>query len=178
MLLIDPYGRRLRPGDWGYEVVKRSGHLTLRILRPVPGRWSVTVKGNGRSVLAAFVRSPLQVCCTPEVVWDRKKRLAVLRVSARSRFAGSVAMSGTGTLTQMAAWSPKVAHRSLEWLDAAGAQLRSRFGELNQKDGDCSLRARGILNVKPVCVSRGEFLTAQAARAVSIQVRSYPAWVR
>jgi hypothetical protein len=165
MSLIDPYGRRLRPGDWGHESVKRSGHLTMRILRPVPGRWRVLVKGRGRSVLAAFVRSSFQVCCTPEVIWDRKNRFAVLRVSARSRFAGGLEMRGTGILTQTAAWSPKAAHQSLEWLDAGGAQLRSRCCAPKLKGGDRSLRTGGNLNVNPVCVSQGKFLTAQAASA-------------
>ena len=57
--LYDPYGRRLRRGDWGYEAVLRPTHLTLRVLRPVPGRWRISVRGQGRSVVAAFVRSPL-----------------------------------------------------------------------------------------------------------------------
>lgn len=162
--LIDPYGRRLRRGDWGYEAVSRAGHRTLRVARPAPGRWRVSIRGRGRSVLAAFVRSPLQVSCTPEVTWDKRRRQAVLRVAAQSGFAGGLEIRGSGVLTQAAAWGAQGSRRSLEWLDAAGAQVRVRCGELKPQSGDRSFQTRATVNAHPECVTQGEFLTAHVAR--------------
>jgi hypothetical protein len=161
--LIDPYGRRLRRGDWGFEAAASPGHLTLRVARPVPGRWRIAVSGQGRYVVAAFVRSPIRVGCTPVVLGDRQRRVIALGVAARSGFAGGLTLEGVGLSTQTAAWRPKVASQSLEWLDAAGAELRAHCGELQVQGTAQGVRAHATLHADPVRVKQGRFLSEHAA---------------
>ena len=157
--LVDPFGRRLRRGDWGYETRSRPGHLTLRVLRPAPGRWRVGIDGPDRCVLGAFVRSPLRVRCTPRLVWERKHRLAVLDVSVDSRFAGSVELDGSASLAPVAPWHPVGPPSSLEWLDAAGARLRSRCRTC-EPGRPPPWQTKGYLDRSPGCVIRRKFLDA------------------
>lgn len=165
--LIDPFGRRLRRGDWGYEAASRPGHLTLRVLRPAPGRWRVDVGGSEHCVLGAFVRSPLQVSCVPRLVWERKRRLAVLDISLESRFAGDVELDGSAVLTPVAPWRPAADPASLEWLDAAGSRLRSHCATPASRRSPCRCGGgiSGCLERSPTCVSRGGFLDGKPSRA-------------
>lgn len=163
LALVDPYGRQLRRGDWGYEAVASPGHLTLRIARPVPGRWRIIVSGQGRYVVAAFVRSPIRVGCTPLVLGERARRLIALRVAARSGFAGSLTLEGVGVSTQTTTWRPMAAAQSLEWLDAAGPELRAHCGELQGPREGHGVRAHATLPTNPVRVKQGTFLTEHAA---------------
>ncbi|MCF7221507.1 M14 family zinc carboxypeptidase [Marilutibacter chinensis] len=166
--LIDPFGRRLRRGDWGYEAASRPGHLTLRVLRPAPGRWLVDLEGSGRCVLGAFVRSPLQVSCVPRLAWERKRCLAMLDVSVESRFAGSVELDGAAVLTPAAPWLPATDPASLEWLDAAGAQLRSHCRTGGGEHPPCGSGGRmaGYLEQSPVCVNPGKFPDGTPSRTI------------
>lgn len=169
--LIDAHGRRLRQGDWGYRLDAHRGHLVLRVLRPCPGRWRVCIHEPGMFRVAAFVRSPLKLHVSPEPFRDGKSGRAGLSVAARSRFAGGLRLEGSGAIRAAAAWHAPVAPKSLEWLDAAGAQLRSREGLRLERlhaakgDGAAGLSARGcgaVLERVPRCLREGKYLGAQA----------------
>lgn len=164
--LIDPFGRHLRRGDWGYEVASHAGHLSLRVLRPAPGRWRIDVDGAEHCVLGAFVRSPLQVSCVPRLLWERKRRLAVLEVSVDSRFAGSMELEGSAVLTPIAPWQPAVDPASLEWLDAAGARLRPHCGTRPSRRSPCHDGGAlgGYLARSPACVSPGRLQDGKPSR--------------
>ena len=168
--LIDPHGRRLRRGDWGYRLDARAGHLALRVLRPCPGRWRLCIDEPGKYGVAAFVRSPLKLRVLPEPFWDGKRGRVALAVSAHSRFAGAVRLEGGGALRTAAAWHPPVEPKTLEWLDAAGAQLRSHEGlrttgpRIAPRDRLAMMPKPGCsaaLERAPRCVREGKFLGAQ-----------------
>ena len=169
--LIDPHGRRLRRGEWGYRLDVRNGHLVLRVLRPCPGRWRLCIDEPGACRVAAFVRSPLKLRVLPEPFWDGKRGRVGLAVAAHSRFAGGLRLEGSGALRTAAAWRAPVAPKSLEWLDAAGAQLRSRAGlrmesfRVAPGDGVAGVPKRGcstVLERTPRCLRAGKYLGAQA----------------
>lgn len=169
--LIDAHGRRLRQGDWGYRLDARRGHLVLRVLRPCPGRWRVCIDEPGLFRVAAFVRSPLKLWVSPEPFRDGKRGRVGLAVAAHSRFAGGLRLEGSAALRTAAAWHAPVAPKSLEWLDAAGAQLRSREGLRLERlhaakgDGVAGLSGRGcgaVLERAPRCLREGKYLGAQA----------------
>ncbi len=169
--LIDAHGRRLRQGDWGYRLDARRGHLVLRVLRPCPGRWRICIDEPGLFRVAAFVRSPLKLRVLPEPFRDGKRGRVGLAVAAHSRFAGGLRLEGSAALRTAAAWHAPVAPKSLEWLDAAGAQLRSREGLRLERlhaakgDGAAGLSGRGcgaVLERVPRCLREGKYLGAQA----------------
>lgn len=168
--LIDPHGRRLRRGDWGYRLDARAGHLVLRVLRPCPGRWRLCIDEPGKCGVAAFVRSPLKLHVLPEPFWDGKHGHVALAVSARSRFAGDLRLEGSGALRAAAVWHAPLAPKSLEWLDAAGVQLRSReplrMYNLSIARGDViALPNRSCITTlerNPRCVRQGKYLGTQA----------------
>lgn len=162
--LIDPHGRRLRRGDWGYRMDARAGHLALRVLRPCPGRWRLCIDERGTCGVAAFVRSPLKLRVLPEPFWDGKRGRVALAVAAQSRFAGQVRLEGGGALRTAAVWRQPVEPKSLEWLDAAGAQLRSREGlrMASQRIVLPKYRCNAVLERCPRDLREGKFLGAQA----------------
>ncbi len=126
--LVDPLGRLLGRGEWGYAQTARRGHLVLRVLRPIPGRWRLRIAETVPVVVAAFVRSPLRVQLLPEWVFDGKRERPGLLVRAQARLFGELRLEGVATVHAQAPWRASAPPKTLDWLDAAGVQARERFG--------------------------------------------------
>lgn len=147
--LIDPVGRALRRGEWGFAQTARAGHLVLRVLRPIPGRWRLRIAESVPTVVAAFVRSPLRIRAVPERLFDGKRDVPGLAIAAHARFPGELRLDGVATLRALAPWRASPPAKSLEWLDAAGAQWRERFAAAPAAGSVASAAQFGRLRLPP-----------------------------